>query len=439
MQQSEELIACQRMLTRERSARAAAEKLLEEKSLELYEANQALQLSSEIHQREAFYLQTILDVARDGVITLTNDGVIEKANSNAAAIFNCSDETLRGRPVDELVESLAAGKPTRENRFFADLCSQTRPTIQALGISSDGERAEIELSASWGQLENGDIFIWVLRDVGAIQKIKRQSDLSQRLEGIGQLAAGIAHEVNTPIQFVLENSKFIADAWLAAEKTLKVYEQQTEPTPEISAALGDACSPEELRFFRSEASAAIEETIQGAERIATIVAAVKEFSHPGTVEKTVVDINRAVETAATVTANHWRAVASLDLALDPGLPRTLCVAASISQVFVNLIVNAADAIQEQNQKLKRSKGKIVLSTRFDEANVYIGVSDTGAGISPENLSRIFNPFFTTKDVGKGTGQGLSITHSIIVEKHGGGVDVESLLGEGTTFTIRLPR
>lgn len=313
------------------------------------------------------------------------------------------------------------------------------PTIQAQGIRTDGERAEIELSASCGQLENGDIFIWVLRDVGATQKIKRQSDLSQRLEGIGQLAAAIAHEINTPIQFVLENTKFFSDAWRVVEKTLQVYEQYPEPSPQRVEALSRACSQEELQFFRSETSTAIRETIEGAQRIAKIVAAVKEFSHPGAEGKTAGDLNRAIESAATVTANHWRPVADLRIDLDPNLPRVFCVVASINQVLVNLIINATDAVQEQNQKTNRARGQITLTTRFDNASVFMSVSDTGAGISPENLSRIFNPFFTTKDVGKGTGQGLSITHDIIVEKHGGEVDVDSVLGEGTTFTIRLPR
>lgn len=435
----DELIASQRMLTRERAAREAAESLLEQKSRELYEVNQKLRVTSATHQREAYYLQTILDVARDGIMTLTSDGFIEKANASAASIFKCKAESLVGRSVRDLVETTDSVRPDQHNRFFVELCSRVRPAIQVAGIRDNGERSEIELSASSGQFEDCEIIIWILRDIDVIQKIKRRSDLSQRLEGIGQLAAGIAHEINTPIQYILENMKFFADAWQSIEGALRAHEQYVGSTPEIAEALGKVCSKEELQFFRSEAPIAIEETKLGAHRVAKIVAAIKEFSHPGTEEKVLTDLNLVVESAVTVTANHWRPVAELQMELSTSLPHVLCIRASINQVLVNLLVNAADAVQERNQKSGRDQGKITLKTRYDDDNIYVIVSDTGNGINPDHINKIFNPFFTTKGVGKGTGQGLSITHDIIVEKHGGGVEVDSKLGEGTTFTISLPR
>jgi len=435
----DELIASQRMLARERAARQAAESLLEQKSRELYEVNQKLRVTSATHQREAYYLQTILDVARDGIMTLTSDGFIEKANASAASIFKCKAESLVGRSVCDLVETTDSVHPDQHNRFFVDLCSRVRPAIQVAGIRDNGERSEIELSASSGQFENCEIIIWILRDIDVIQKLKRRSDLSQRLEGIGQLAAGIAHEINTPIQYILENMKFFADAWRSIEGALQAHEQYVGSTPEIAEAVGKVCSKEELQFFRSEAPIAIEETKLGAHRVAKIVAAIKEFSHPGTEEKVLTDLNLVVESAVTVTANHWRPVAELQMELSPSLPHVLCIRASINQVLVNLLVNAADAVQERNQKSGRGQGKITFKTRYDDESIYFIVSDTGNGINPDHINKIFNPFFTTKGVGKGTGQGLSITHDIVVEKHGGGVEVDSKLGEGTTFTISLPR
>ncbi|TVQ02003.1 MAG: hypothetical protein EA381_04085 [Planctomycetaceae bacterium] len=435
----DELVAYQRMLSRERAAREVAEGLLEQKSRELYEVNQRLRLTSATHQREAYYLQTILDVARDGIMTLTSDGVIEKANASAASIFDCKAGALVKRSVCDLVESTNAIRPDHENRFFVDLCSHARPAIQVVGIRDNGERPEIELSASSGQFENCEIIIWILRDIDVIQKIKRQSDLSQRLEGIGQLAAGIAHEVNTPIQYIYENMNFFADAWHAVDGALRACEQHLGSAPELVDIIGKVCSKEELRFFRSEAPIAIEETKLGVQRVAKIVAAIKEFSHPGTEEKFLTDLNVVVESAATVTSNHWRPVAELKMELDPSLPHVACVRSSINQVLVNLLVNAADAVQERNQKCARDQGQITIKTRYDDANIYLLVSDTGNGINPDHINRIFNPFFTTKDVGKGTGQGLSITYDIVAEKHGGDVEVDSVLGAGTTFTISLPR
>lgn len=435
----DESLAYQRMLARERAAREVAESLLEQKSRELYEVNQKLRLSSAIYQQEAYYLQTILDVARDGIMTLTSSGIIEKANASAASIFNCKLETLIGRSVCDLVESKDSLRPDHDNRFFVDLCSHDRPTIQVVGVRDDGERPEIELSASSGQFENCDIVIWILRDVDVIQKIKRQSDLSQRLEGIGQLAAGIAHEINTPIQYILENTKFFADAWRALEGALQSYEQHLGTPPEVADAMSKVCSKAEMQFFRCEAPIAIEETKLGAHRVARIVSSVKEFSHPGTEEKVLTDLNVVVESAITVTAHHWQPVAELRMELNPSLPHVSCIRASINQVLVNLLVNAADAVQERNLKTSRYFGMITIRTRYDDANVYLIVSDTGNGINPDHIHKIFNPFFTTKDVGKGTGQGLSITHDIIVEKHGGHVDVDTVLGDGTTFTISLPR
>jgi two-component system NtrC family sensor kinase len=435
----DEFLAYQRMLARERAAREVAEGLLEQKSRELYEVNLKLRASSAIYQQEAYYLQTILDVARDGIMTLTSNGIIERANASAASIFNCKLETLIGRSVCDLVESKDSVRPDYDNRFFVDLCSHARPTIQVVGVRDDGERSEIELSASSGQTDHCEIIIWILRDIDVIQKIKRQSDLSQRLEGIGQLAAGIAHEINTPIQYILENTKFFADAWRTLEGALQAYEQHSVATPEVLDAMSKVGTQEELQFFRCEAPIAIEETKLGAQRVAKIVSSVKEFSHPGTEEKVFTDLNLVVESAVTVTAHHWQPVAELRMELNPSLPLVSCIRASINQVLVNLLVNAADAVQERNQKTYRNLGMITIKTRYDDANVYLVVSDTGNGINPDHINKIFNPFFTTKDVGKGTGQGLSITHDIIVEKHGGHVEVDTVLGQGTTFTISLPR
>ncbi len=428
-----------RIVARERLARMSAEKLLEQKSQELYVLNSNLAKTLAVQRREAFYLQSILDSAMDGILTFSLDGQIDTANAGAGRIFNAQPNELIGRNAIELVFTQSIELPCIDNRFFADICSDKRPTIEATGLRDDGSKVELELSASFGEVDDESIIIWVVRDISSLKTIKRQSDLNERLAGIGQLAAGIAHEINTPIQFVHENTKFFVDAFKTVDELLKVYECNTVVTAELSQSLAAVCPRDQLDFYRTEVITALEETLAGTQRIAKIVSAVKEFSHPGTADKSLIDLNKAIESASTVTTNNWKHLAEMTLELAPDIPRLKCFPSQISQVLVNLIVNAADAVQEQNKQAGRSRGTIRLSTGFDDDSIFFSVADSGIGIEKENLEKVFLPFFTTKPVGKGTGQGLSIAHSIVVENHGGRLEVDSRFGHGTVFTVRFPR
>jgi signal transduction histidine kinase len=182
----------------------------------------------------------------------------------------------------------------------------------------------------------------------------------------------------------------------------------------------------------------LQESLEGISRVATIVRAMKEFSHPGRKEKMALDLNHAIETTVLVARNEWKYTADLTTDLAPDLPQVPCLVHEFNQAMLNLIVNAAHAVGDVAAKTEGSKGSIKISTRQDGAWVEIRISDTGTGI-PENIRhRIFDPFFTTKDVGKGTGQGLAIARSTVVDKHGGEINFESTVGKGTTFIIRLP-
>ncbi len=176
----------------------------------------------------------------------------------------------------------------------------------------------------------------------------------------------------------------------------------------------------------------------GLDRVATIVRAMKEFSHPGSRDMAPVDLNQAIRNTVAVTTNEWKYVAELNLDLDPELPVVTCYLQELNQVFLNLIVNAAHAIHDKQTPDAPGLGKILLQTRGAGDQVEIRVSDTGCGIPPQNRSRIFEPFFTTKPVGKGTGQGLAIVHSVIVGSHRGTIEIDSTVGVGTTFIVRLP-
>jgi signal transduction histidine kinase len=265
--------------------------------------------------------------------------------------------------------------------------------------------------------------------------------LAQKLEAVGQLAAGIAHEINTPVQYVGDSVYFLQTAARDLEGLLALYRREIEVLPPggaLQAArdrLNAAEARADLEFLRDEVPKAIERALDGIGRVTHIVRAVREFAHPDTQEQKPADINRAIETTMTVARNEYKYCATVITELG-ALPEVVCNVGELNQVLVNLIVNAAHAIQESGQDA--TSGRITITTQAIEDAAVIRVADNGCGIPDKNLERIFDPFFTTKEVGKGTGQGLSIARSIIVERHGGRIDVTSQVGAGTEFTIRLP-
>jgi signal transduction histidine kinase len=196
--------------------------------------------------------------------------------------------------------------------------------------------------------------------------------------------------------------------------------------------------PEDLDFLVNEIPAAIQQSLDGIGRVTKIVQAMKEFSHPGSDDKKMININKAIETTLDVSRNVWKYTADIETNFDPELPLVPCFPDELNQVFLNLIVNAAHAIEEKNTNSESQKGTIMVTTKKNNNWVEICIKDTGKGIPKEHNSRIFDPFFTTKEVGKGTGQGLSIVHSVITKKHKGEVSFESKVNEGTSFLVRLP-
>jgi len=268
--------------------------------------------------------------------------------------------------------------------------------------------------------------------------------LSQMMEAIGQLAAGIAHEINTPIQYVGDNIKFLGKAYLKYSEMLATYQQiiherlEKPITQDDLDQLDELARQKKVSYYAVEIPRAIQESLDGTERVRKIVLAMREFSHPSEKEKKLSDINHGIETTIVISHNEWKYCAELETDLDDELPFVYCQIDEINQVILNMIVNAAQAIQENLPQGSEQKGKILISTRKHENKVLITVQDTGSGIPVEIRARIFDPFFTTKGVGKGTGQGLSMAHNIIVKKHQGVICVDSEPGQGTVFTIELP-
>jgi PAS domain S-box-containing protein len=291
--------------------------------------------------------------------------------------------------------------------------------------------------------ESGKIthLVGMKQDITEQRAMESELRQAQKLEGIGQLAAGIAHEINTPTQFVTDNLTFLQDACKSFTEMLGLYREATngalaEASPAAAESLRKAERELDLDFLAEEAPRAIAQSLDGARRVANIVRAMKEFSHPDSAEKIDTDLNRAVESTITVARNEWKYVADVETHFDETLPLVFCNRGEVNQVVLNLVVNAAHSIKE---KLKdNDKGKITISTGRRGSFAEITISDTGTGIPEAIQTRIYEPFFTTKEVGKGTGQGLALAHTVVVKKHQGKIWFETRMGSGTTFFIHLP-
>lgn len=291
-----------------------------------------------------------------------------------------------------------------------------------------------------------DHILWdgLLIDITDRKNLETQLLQAQKLESVGQLAAGIAHEINTPTQFVQDNIHFLQEAFedyqavLTALRQLRSQVLADPATDALVAEVDQIIEDRDIDYVDEEIPSAIKQSLEGMHRIATIVGAMKEFSHPGTDNKQPVDINAVIQNIITVSRNEWKYVADLDVELAEHLLSPLGYRDKLGQVILNLIVNAAHAIGDKVRQGGFDKGHIRIKTSSYADGVEIRVQDDGPGV-PEAIQRkIFDPFFTTKDVGKGTGQGLSISRSVVVDQHGGALELDSTPGEGATFIIRLP-
>lgn len=379
------------------------------------------------------------------LIGVDKNDCVAQWNAVAERTFGIAAEAVVGRPFQdcgirwdwsEMVRWIAANRgkevPVRSGdiRYTGP---DGRERLAAFTLTSLREEAESEFG-----------FLLVGRDITEQRQLEGQMAHAQKMEAIGRLAAGIAHEINTPTQYIGDNTRFLQDSFADLVKVLEKYReffaaaQSGNPSPRLPQdiqALGDAV---DIEYLTKEIPLAIKQSLDGIERVTKIVRAMKEFSHPGVAEKTPIDINRAIESTVTVARNEWKYVADLVTDFDSSLPLVPCLPGDFNQVMLNLIVNSAHAIGDVVKNHPDGKGKITISTRRDGDWAEIRVSDTGPGIPESIRDKIFDPFFTTKEVGKGTGQGLAIARSVIVDKHGGALSFESEPGRGTTFIIRLP-
>ncbi len=274
-------------------------------------------------------------------------------------------------------------------------------------------------------------------------RIEMELRQAQKLESVGRLASGIAHEINTPVQFVSDSCHFMRDAVGDIQRVIEGYRGIVQDVGEGAAAAQDARAradeiedDADVPYLIENMPLAVGRSIEGLERVATIVRAMKEFAYPERKEKALADINHAIRTTLMVSRNEYKYVADIVTEFAV-LPKVLCHVGELNQVFLNILVNAAHAIQDV-VKGSGARGEIAIRTWVEGPDVCIAIRDTGKGIPADIIEKVFDPFFTTKEVGKGTGQGLAIARSVVVDKHSGKLTVQSEVGRGTEFTISLP-
>jgi signal transduction histidine kinase len=274
------------------------------------------------------------------------------------------------------------------------------------------------------------------------RKLEIELRQAQKLEAVGRLAAGVAHEINTPVQFVSDSLHFVQESMDDLTKLIEDYRRchrevvDGADTGTVTAAVQAAEQKADLEYLLEQVPGAIVRSLDGLSRVATIVRSMKDFAHPDQKEMSSIDLNQAIQSTLVITRTEYKYVAEVETEFVE-LPRIMCHAGDVNQAILNILINAAHAVGDVVAGTDR-KGIIRVETRREGDRVAVFISDTGGGIPEAVRDRIFDPFFTTKEVGEGTGQGLAIARHIILEKHGGDLTFETKTGEGTTFAIRLP-
>lgn len=370
---------------------------------------------------------------------------IVRWNPTAVEVFGKTPEDVIGRPLNEVGLRWDWEKVAQA----LVVCRRDQLPVNPEPLKFrrlDGSEGLLGLSVSPLRTDGNRItgFILLAADITERKILENRLAQSQKLESIGQLAAGVAHEINTPIQYIADNTKFLHNSFEALVSVMGQFKELlasanagTIDSQQVEA-LNLAIEAADLDFLCQEVPLAIQQSMEGINRVTEIVRAMKEFSHPGVRERQLVDINRALTSTLAVTRNEWKDRTDVETDLADGLPKVLCLPGEINQAFLNVLINAAQAVQAALEAGRRSRGLIRLKTIQDGDWVEIRICDNGDGIPEEIQPRIFEPFFTTKEVGKGTGQGLAIAYGIVVCKHGGTLAFETTPGVGTTFIIRLP-
>ena len=336
-----------------------------------------------------------------------------------------------------------SGRQEAERALQRARAGEAIPKLELEVTAKDGRRVVLEVNARLIYRDGKPVGVQgIARDITGRREAEMELRQAQKLESVGRLASGIAHEINTPIQFVGDNIRFLRDSMVCLDTTLLKYQELSAAatagtiSADLLAEVRRSEEESDCTFLREEIPKALSQSLEGVLRVATIVRAMKEFAHPETKDMAAADLNKALLSTLTVARNELKYVAEVDTDLGD-LPLVVCNVSDMNQVFLNLLVNAAHAVGDAMKETGK-KGNISVQTRVDGSMALIAIADTGRGVPEGIRNRIFDPFFTTKEVGRGTGQGLTIARSVVVDRHKGTLTYESKVGKGTTFYIRLP-
>lgn len=399
-------------------------------------------------------LRGVVDSAVDGIMMTDASGTVRYANASAAALFGYDTTDIVGRELHELIPDDLGLDPGECGLDLAKnfVLAFTGVTLEVKAKKRTGEPFPVELTVSRGAEHL--TYAVIARDISARQAAEQaahelQSELARayKLESVGRLSAGIAHEINTPMQYVGDNLAFLGDAF---DDLRRVTEHLAARQEDGETAAGDpgAVVLDEARrtmqevdyeYLSEEIPSALAQAREGVDRITKIVSAMKAFCHPGSEQMAPVDLNKSIQNTVEVSRSEWKHAAVVDLELDETLPTVVCNDNEIKQVFLNITVNAAHALAASADDRDGAPGHIGIATTADAEWIQVVIRDDGPGIPDDVLPNIFDPFFTTKELGKGSGQGLAIAHGIVVDNHLGEITVHSAPGEGTSFVVRLPR
>lgn len=432
-----------------RHSRDELEKLIENRTAELVQVN--LDLKHEITEHElgrkalseAYNeIHLIISSISSIMIGVDNKGMVTLWNDVASKLLSLSSDDVVGLdffalPInwnrDKIAQEAAECVKSNKNIRMADILLRHQTDgIRILGIT---------LTPLFLKDKEHPGFLLIGADITERRLLEDQVGRSNKLEAIGQLAAGVAHEINTPTQLVGSNLRFLGQqldtilGWLDKLHQQKDAAKTESKIPSLIMGSEKDVTLAQLEYFKQEAPKAIEQSLEGIDRISHIVTAMRFFTHPGSENKEIADLNQIIQNAISLSRNEWKIIAEIKTDLDPNLPGVECLPIELSQVVLNIIINAIHAIQDSGEE----KGQIVIVSRQAGELIEVSITDNGTGIPKEIQSKIFDPFFTTKDIGRGTGQGLAIAYTVIVKKHGGTLEFESETGKGTTFIIRLPR
>ena len=399
---------------------------------QIEEQNRWLRVAQAELRQQAEFLRNVLDTMDSAVIVTDTEGVIIAVGGSAERLLGGAEQKLIGSSMSSHIDGCHDVLPAWTDGHQQEVALRTPggASVPALMVTS----------TMHGDDGRAIGHVRVATDLTERKKLEDDLRQAQKMEGIGQLAAGVAHEINTPVQFIGDSTRFLGDVLGDLMSLLEEYQLlraacTADPRfAERCEHLVDLEQEADLDLMRAEAPAAVERTIGGVQRVSRIVAALKQFAHPSAGTAEPVDLNQIIETTLVVARNEYRYVADVDSDLGE-IPDVIGDHGDLSQVVLNLVVNAAHAIADRGDD---ERGSITIRTARSATAVEFSISDTGTGIPEAIIDRVFDPFFTTKEVGRGTGQGLAIVRSIVVDRHHGSIDIATEPGAGTTFTISFP-